>query len=310
MATIAWIGLGHMGTPMSAHLVAAGHTVRGFDLNPTACADASARGVTIVNSLVEAVEGAEAVFTSLPMPEHVRAVYDGDAGIWAHANPDALLMDTSTVDVETSRWCHTGSGRAGFSFVDAPISGGTAGAEAGTLTFMLGGEEASVARAETLVAPMAGAVIRCGGAGAGIAAKLVNNMMLMIDVLAVAEGSQLAEALGLDARVFWEVTNVSSGGSWPQQKWYPVPGVVPTAAANHNFDASFSGNLARKDVSLAVRAGEVTGVPLPAATLVLSQLARLAEEGLGEKDCTLITKYAAPGGILAGYDPGRDHLRT
>lgn len=305
MATIAWIGLGHMGVPMSAHLVAAGHTVQGFDLSEHACAAAAAQGITVADSLADAVRGAEAVFTSLPMPEHVRAVYDGEGGIWALADRGALLLDTSTVDVETSRWCHDGSRRAGFAFVDAPISGGTVGAESGTLTFMLGGDGAHVARAEAYVAAMAGSTVRCGGAGNGIAAKLVNNMMLMIDVLAVAEGSQLAERLGLDAKTFWEVANVSSGGSWPQQKWYPVPGVVASAAANHNFDASFSGNLARKDVALAVQAGETTGVQLPAATLVLSQLARLVEEGLGEKDCTLITKYAAPGGRLAGYDPQR-----
>ena len=305
MATIAWIGLGHMGTPMSAHLVAAGHTVKGFDLSEHACAEAAQQGVTIAATMADAVRGAEAVFTSLPMPEHVRAVYDGDGGVWALADHGALLLDTSTVDVETSRWCHEGSKRAGFAFVDAPISGGTVGAEAGTLTFMLGGEDAHVARAEAYVAAMAGSTIRCGGAGNGIAAKLVNNMMLMIDVLAVAEGSQLAARLGLDAKTFWDVANVSSAASWPQQKWYPVPGVVASAAANHNFDASFSGTLAKKDVSLAVQAGEAAGVQLPAAALVLSQLARLVDEGLGEKDCTQNTKYTVPEGQLAGYDPQR-----
>jgi 3-hydroxyisobutyrate dehydrogenase len=301
MSTIAWIGLGHMGAPMSGNLVAAGHTVRGFDIAPASVAAAAERGVTGVGSIAEALEGAEACFTSLPMPQHVRGVYDGPDGIWAHASADTLLMDTSTVDVETSRWCHTESAARGFRFVDTPVSGGTAGAEAHTLTFMLGGQADDVERARDYVQPMAGSVIACGGDGAGIAAKLVNNMMLFVSMMGVAEGSQLAEQLGLDATVFWNVANVSSGGSWPQRTWYPVPGVVDTSPANHGFDATFSVDLARKDCALAVQAGTQTGVHLPAATLALSQLDQLIEEGLGGKDCTLVTKFASPDGTLRGW---------
>ncbi len=306
MSTIAWIGLGHMGEPMAAHLVAAGHTVRGVDLNPAAAAAAAARGVNVVSSVAEALDGADACFTSLPKPEHVRAVYGGPDGIFVHADASTLLLDTSTVDVETSRWCHSEATASGHTFVDAPISGGTAGAEAHTLTFMLGGEEADVARASALVAPMAGSVIACGDAGSGIAAKLVNNMMLFISVMAMSEGSQLAENLGLDAQVFWDVANVSSGSSWAQRTWYPVPGVVEKAAANRNFDATFSVDLARKDCGLAVQAGEATGVPLAAARLALSQLDQLIAEGLGEKDCTLVARFASPDGTLRGYDPTQD----
>ncbi|MEU1973402.1 NAD(P)-binding domain-containing protein [Microbacterium sp. NPDC019599] len=306
MSTIAWIGLGHMGAPMTANLVAAGHTVRGVDLNPAAAEAAASRGVTVVSSIAEALDGAEACFTSLPMPQHVRGVYDGPEGIWAHAAPGTLLLDTSTVDVETSRWCHDESEARGFVFVDSPISGGTAGAEAHTLTFMLGGRSEDVERAKELVAPMAGNVIACGAATAGISAKLVNNMMLFIAVMATAEGSQLAEQLGLDQKVFWEVANASSGGSWPQRVWWPVPDVVPSAAANRNFDATFSVDLARKDCSLAVQAGQATGVHLPAAQLALSQLDELVDRGLGGKDCTLVTLFATPDGVLRGYDPSHD----
>ncbi len=226
MSTIAFIGLGHMGAPMSAHLVAAGHTVRGVDLNPAAAASAAGRGVQIVASVAAALDGADAVITSLPKPEHVRAVYGGADGILAHAAASTLLLDTSTVDVETSRWCHREAADRGLAFVDAPISGGTAGAEAHTLTFMLGGDTADVERARGIVAPMAGNVIACGEAGAGIAAKLVNNMMLFISVMAVSEGSQLAEQLGLDPQVFWDVARVSSADSWALRTWYPVPGIV------------------------------------------------------------------------------------
>lgn len=305
MSTIAWIGLGHMGLPMTTHLVAAGHTVRGVDLNPEAAAAAAANGVTVVASVADALDGADACVTSLPMPAHVRAVYDGPDGIWSNATPATLLLDTSTVDIDTSRWCHDRSAERGFAFVDAPISGGTAGAAAQTLTFMLGGRAADVERVEALVAPMAGKVIACGEATAGIAAKLVNNMMLFIGVMAAAEGSQLAEQLGLDQRVFWEVASVSSGSSWPQRTWYPVPGVVATAAANRNFDATFSVDLARKDCGLAVQAGEGAGVHLPAASLALSQLDQLVAEGLGHKDCTLVTRFAAADGALRGWDPSR-----
>ena len=306
MSVIAFIGLGHMGIPMTANLVAAGHTVRGVDVNPAAADAAAQRGVTVAASIADALAGADACVTSLPMPQHVRAVYDGPDGIWAHAAAGTLLLDTSTVDVETSRWCHDESAARGFAFVDSPVSGGTAGAEAHTLSFMLGGAPEEVARAKDIVAPMAGNVIECGAATTGIAAKLVNNMMLFIGVMAVAEGSQLAERLGLDPQVFWNVANVSSGESWPQRVWYPVPGVVASAAANRNFDATFSVDLARKDCALAVQAGKDTGVPLAAATLALSQLDALVSEGLGHKDCTLVTRFATPDGVLRGYDPARD----
>lgn len=303
MSTIAWIGLGHMGLPMSGHLVAAGHAVRGVDLSPEARAAASERGVDVVDTVAEAVRGADACITSLPRPEHVRAVY---AEIFALASPGALLLDTSTVDTETSRWCHEEAERRGLAFVDSPISGGTAGAAAHTLTFMLGGRPENVRRAAELVAPMAGSVIACGEPGAGIAAKLVNNMMLFIGVMAMSEGSQLAEQLGLDARVFWEVVSASSGSSWPVKTWYPVPGVVDSAAANRNFDATFSVDLAQKDCRLAVQAGEATGVHLPAAQLALRQLDALVAEGLGGKDCTLVARFASPDGTLRGYDPALD----
>jgi 3-hydroxyisobutyrate dehydrogenase len=310
MSVIAWIGLGHMGLPMSGHLVAAGHEVRGVDVNPASLDAAAARGVRVVDSVAAALDGAEACFSSLPKPEHVRSVYGGPDGVFAHAAAGTLLLDTSTVDTETSAWCHSEAEGRGLAFVDSPISGGTAGAAAHTLTFMLGGRPDHVERAAALVAPMAGAVVACGGPGAGIAAKLVNNMMLFISVMAMSEGSQLAEQLGLDAQTFWKVASASSGSSWPVRTWYPVPGVVDSAAANRNFDATFSVDLALKDCGLAVQAGESAGVHLPAARLALSQLTQLAEEGLGDKDCTLVARFASPDGTLRGYDPARDAPRA
>lgn len=304
MATIAWIGLGNMGGPMAGHLAASGHIVRGVDPVAEARTAAAERGVQITDSIVEAVYGVDAVFTSLPRNEHVREVYGGDAGIWATAPTSALLLDTSTVDVATSRWCHEGSAERGFRFVDSPISGGIAGAAAGTLTFMLGGEEAAVAEAATLVEPMAGHVFTVGGPTMGIAAKLANNLMLFVSLLGVAEGTQLAVELGLDPETFFKVASVSSGDSWPLRTWYPVPGVVSTSPANRNFDASFTTQLAEKDLSFALAASEHAGLEMPAARIALEQFARLIDEGYGAKDCSLVVKYVPADGRIEGFDPG------
>jgi 3-hydroxyisobutyrate dehydrogenase len=301
MAVYGWIGLGNMGGPMTANLVAAGHQVKGYDLNPDACAAAEGHGVDIVGSIAEAAQGSDAVFTMLPKGEHVRAVYEGENGIWAHASDQTLLLDSSTVDIETSRFCHEGSNARGLKFVDAPVSGGISGAAAATLAFMVGGSPEHTAAAVEHIKPMAGKTIVAGAATAGIAAKICNNMMLFIDLMAAAEGSQLAEKLGLDPKVFWEIASVSSGRSWAQQTWYPVPGVIDTAAANNNFDATFRVDLARKDIGLALDAGEMTGVKLPAATLAREHFDALINEGLGEKDCSLIVKNVSPNGTVAGY---------
>lgn len=300
MAVYAWVGLGNMGGPMTANLVKAGHTVRGVDLDPGAKGAAAEAGVQIVESIADAVAGADAVFTMLPKGEHVRAVF---ADILASADVSTLLIDSSTVDIETARYCHQSAAAAGFRFVDAPVSGGISGAAAGTLCFMLGGEESAVQAAATFVEPMSGKTIVAGGATAGIAAKICNNMMLFIDLMAASEGSQLAEHLGLDPQVFWEIASVSSGRSWAQQTWYPVPEVVPTSAANHNFDATFRVDLARKDIGLALDAGKSTGVKLPAAALAQAHFDALISEGLADKDCSLIVKQISPDGTVRGYTP-------
>ncbi|SDR67613.1 NAD(P)-dependent oxidoreductase [Agrococcus carbonis] len=302
MTSIAWIGLGNMGSRMSSHLVSAGHDVRGYDVVDALRAAAADHGVHAVGSIAEAVEGAEVVILSLPKGEHVRSVLADPDGVFDHAAPGTLILDTSTVDIETSRWSHGEAGSRGFRFVDSPISGGTQGAEAGTLTFMLGGDEADVADAREVVLPMAGNVMVVGEATHGIAAKLVNNMMLGISILGMSEGAQLAQQLGLDAKAFFDVARVSSGDSWALRTWYPVPGVVPGAAANHNFDASFSAMLCHKDITLAVAGAEAAGVRVPAATLIRDQLQRLLDDGLGGKDCTLVVRETSPDGTVAGWD--------
>ena len=303
MATIAWIGLGNMGSRMSAHLISAGHIVVGVDPSPAALEQAVAAGVTPAATVAEAVASADAVITMLPKGEHVRHVYAGAEGVWENAQEGAVLFDSSTVDIETSTWCHAGSRERGFAFVDAPVSGGTAGAADGTLAFMLGGDPGHVARVSDLIEPMAGNIFATGGPTTGIAAKIANNMMLFIAQQACAEGSQLALQLGLDPQVFWDVVSASSGRSWAQQTWYPVPGIVERAAANQNFDATFSAELARKDIGLAVQAGADLGVALPGAQVAMAQFDRLIAEGLGHKDSSLVVKYSSPDGAVAGYTP-------
>lgn len=305
MTTITWIGLGHMGNPMSANLAKAGYEVRGHDVSADAMAAARDRGVQTFDTLEEALQGADVVFTMLPKGEHARAVYLGDSGVIALAPEDALLIDSSTIDVETAEELHRAAEDAGFRFVDAPVSGGISGAAAATLTFMVGGKPDVVEQARTFIEPMARKIVATGHAGTGQAAKIVNNMMLFICLEACAEGSVLADRLGLDPQVFWDIASVSSGNSWALQTWYPVRGIVDSAAANKNFEATFSAALAAKDAGLALMAGEQTGVELPAAKLVAERLQQLIDEGLGDKDCSLITKYAAPDGKIPGWDPDK-----
>lgn len=290
MAKIAWIGLGHMGGPMTANLVKAGHEVRGFDLNPEANDAAAATGVHIAADIAEAVQGAEAVFTMLPKGEHVLAVYTQPGGVLETTDTSAFLIDSSTIDIASARSLHQLARENGFRFVDAPVSGGISGAAAATLAFMVGGEPDHVEAACAFIEPMASNIIRTGGATSGQAAKICNNMMLFINLAGCAEGATLAARLGLDAKTFWEVASVSSGDSWALRTWYPVPRIIPTSAANRNFDATFTAELAHKDIGLALSAGRETGTDLPFAELAQSQVDELRTRGFGAKDCSLIVK--------------------
>ena len=294
MAKIAWIGLGNMGVPMVGHLVRAGHDVSGFDISEAAMSRAREVGVRTASSIREACAEAQVVFTMLPKGEHAIDVYTGDDGVFDTAQPGTLLIDSSTIDVESAGRLHEQALKAGFTFIDAPVSGGISGAAAGTLTFMLGGEETAVASAKEYIEPMAGNIFHAGAAGSGQAAKIVNNMMLMISLQGAAEGAVLARKLGLDAQTFWNIAAVSSGESWAMRTWYPVPGVVDTAAANNEFRATFSAMLAHKDVGLAMQAAEISGVDLPAAKTAFNSLEQLLEDGFAERDCSMIIRTIDP----------------
>ena len=290
MTTVAWIGLGNMGSRMAAHLVQAGHEVRGYDVSADAAAQAREAGLTTVESIADAVTGADAVFTMVPKGEHARAVYLGDDGVLAHADAAAILVDSSTIDIATAQELHDAAREKGLTFVDAPVSGGISGAAAGTLTFMVGGEPAAVERATTFIEPMAGNVIATGKATTGQAAKICNNLMLGINIAATCEGAVLADRLGLDRKLFWDIAHVSSGDSWALRTWYPLPGIVDTAASNTDFAPTFSTAMMLKDIDLALAAARQTDTPLDFGELMGARLRQIAEAGYEQKDCTAVVK--------------------
>jgi 3-hydroxyisobutyrate dehydrogenase len=290
MAVVGWIGLGNMGGPMSANMVKAGHHVRGFDLSPQALEAAEQAGVQVVASIAEAVQGADVVFTMLPKGEHARAVYLSEDGVLAHADTGTLLIDSSTIDIESAQALHDAAAAGGFRFVDAPVSGGISGAQAGTLTFMIGGEPGAVSDAGAFIEPMSGNIIPTGGATTGQAAKICNNLMLFIDLAGVSEGAVLADRLGLEPQVFWDIASVSSGDSWALRTWYPVEGIVSTAAANNDFAPTFTAELAKKDIGLAVAAARATETPLEIGEHVMQLFQRVIDAGQARKDCSIIVK--------------------
>lgn len=285
---IAWIGLGNMGEPMAARLVEAGHTVAGFDLSQEARDRAAERGVTPAESAVAAAKDAEIVFLMLPNGKLVNKVLT--EGVLDAALPGAVFVDSSTTDINDAIANHDLVVDTGRRFYDAPVSGGVSGAAAGTLTFMIGATADEVADIAPVIDVLAGSVFHLGREGLGQAAKIVNNMMLGISLAGVVEGAVLADRLGLDAAQFYDLAKVSSGDSWPLRTWYPQPGVVETAGVNRDFNGGFAVDLIKKDLSLALAAGESTGTPLPHATAVAEAMTRLSEAGHGARDCTILVR--------------------
>ena len=257
MAAIGFIGLGNMGAPMAANLVRAGHAVRGFDPVPAARDAAAAAGVSIAGSAADAVSAAEIVITMLPAGPHVLAAY---ADLVAAARAGTLFIDCSTIDIADARVAHALAATAGFAALDAPVSGGTAGAAAGTLTFMVGGDPRTFDRATPILAAMGRKSVPCGGPGAGQAAKACNNMILGISMIAVSEAFVLAEALGLSHQALFDVASASSGQCWSLTSYCPVPGPVPASPANDGYRPGFAAALMLKDLRLATAAAERAGV--------------------------------------------------
>jgi 3-hydroxyisobutyrate dehydrogenase len=260
MSTVAFLGLGHMGGPMAANLVAAGHTLRGFDPVAALSAAAAEKGAQVFGSGADAVAGADVVITSLPNGDVVKACY---AEVLPAAKEGALFIDTSTISVDDARTIHAQATDGGFAQLDAPVSGGVKGATAGTLAFMVGGEDAAVERARPVLEPLAGKIIHCGASGTGQAAKLCNNMVLAVQQIAVGEAFVLAEKLGLSAQSLFDVITGATGNCWAVHTNCPVPGPVPTSPANNDFKPGFATALMNKDIGLAMDAVGSTGSSAP-----------------------------------------------
>jgi 3-hydroxyisobutyrate dehydrogenase len=260
MTTIAFIGLGNMGNPMAANLVKAGHAVQGFDLVPDNLAKAHEHGVTVMANAGAAAKGAEVIITMLPAGKHVVSVYEAIAP----ALPERTLMiDSSTIDIESARKAHGIAARQNLLSVDAPVSGGTGGATAGTLTFMAGGSKEAFAKAQPILKPMAGRIVHCGDAGAGQAAKICNNMILGVSMIGVAEAFVLAEKIGLSHQALFDVASTSSGQCWALTTYCPVPGPVHSSPANRDYQPGFAAALMLKDLKLAQEAAQAAGAVTP-----------------------------------------------
>ncbi|QRI64000.1 3-hydroxyisobutyrate dehydrogenase [Shinella sp. PSBB067] len=285
MSSIAFIGLGHMGGPMAANLVKAGHAVRGFDLSAASLDLARENGVATVASIGEAVSGADLVITMLPAGTHVLSVWQELVAI---VPSGTLLIDCSTIDMASARKAHALAEAHGCPALDAPVSGGTGGASAGTLTFMVGGDAGVFAGAKPVFEAMGRKIIHCGGASAGQAAKICNNMILGISMVAVGEAFVLGERLGLSHQALFDVASVSSGQCWSLTTYCPVPGPVPTSPANHDYEPGFAAALMLKDLKLSQAAADDTGVTTPLGAKAAALYQRFADEGLGEKDFSAI----------------------
>ena len=288
MARVGFIGLGNMGSGMAANLAKAGHEVVAFDLSQDALDRAKVNGCTIAASAEAAVANAEAVVTMLPAGKHVADVYR--CSVLANAPKSAILMDCSTIDVATAKAVEGDAQAAGFTMVDAPVSGGIAAAEGGTLTFMVGGSTDGFERARPFLEQMGKAVIHAGDAGAGQAAKICNNMLLGATMAATCEAFVLAQKLGLDPQKFFDISSKASGQSWSMTSYCPVPGVGPETPADRNYDGGFAASLMLKDLKLAMAAAQEVGAYTPMGGEAEELYQRFVDRGGAGKDFSALIK--------------------
>lgn len=291
MAKIGFVGLGNMGLPMAQNLIKAGHPVCGYDLSTAALDQLSAAGGIAVRSLDVASMGVDLIITMLPAREQVREVYLGQGGVLASAAPGTLLIDCSTVDVETARAVAAAAKVNELEMLDAPVSGGVAGAQAATLTFMVGGGDKAFERAKPVLEAMGKNIVLAGAAGSGQAAKICNNMILGISMIAVCEAFVLAEKLGLDPLKLFEISAQSSGQCWSLTSYCPVPGPVPASPANFDYQAGFTATMMLKDLKLAQDAARLTRAVSPLGAGAAAVYQRFVEEGGGAADFSGIIRF-------------------
>jgi 3-hydroxyisobutyrate dehydrogenase len=288
MATIGFIGLGNMGGPMAANLVKAGHKVVAFDLVEASRHQAKGDGATIAESGAAAVKDADVVITMLPAGKHVLSVW---TDVLPSITKGALIIDCSTIDVESAKQAHALAEKYGIGSVDAPVSGGTGGAKGATLTFMCGGDDKAFAAAKPVLEKMGKKIVHCGGAGAGQAAKICNNMILGISMIAVSEAFTLAEKLGLSHQALFDVASTSSGQCWSLTSYCPVPGPVPTSPANNDYKPGFASVLMVKDLTLAQDAAKAAGAATPLGKHAQEIYQAFDAAGHGEVDFSGIIQH-------------------
>jgi 3-hydroxyisobutyrate dehydrogenase len=291
MARIGFIGLGNMGLPMAQNLIKAGHAVTGLDISKAQIDKLVEAGGKAAGSVRDAASGVDIVITMLPAGAQVRDVYLGNDGVVATASQGALLIDSSTIDVETARAMSNVAQGNGLAMLDAPVSGGVGGAQGGTLTFMVGGPDAAFERAKPILEQMGKTIVHAGGAGNGQAAKICNNMILGVSMIAVSEAFVLAEKLGLDAQKLFDISSKSSGQCWSMTSYCPVPGPVPASPANRDYQAGFTAAMMLKDLKLAQDAAKTTGTATPLGADAAKLYGQYVESGEGGRDFSGIIRY-------------------
>jgi 3-hydroxyisobutyrate dehydrogenase len=291
MAHIGFIGLGNMGGPMAVNLVKAGHRVTGFDVTAAAVDKFKSAGGTATVNAGDVAKGAEVIVTMLPAGAHVREIYLGSNGLIEKAAPGTLLIDSSTIDVETARQVAAEAAKKGLPMLDAPVSGGVGGATGGTLTFMVGGSDDAFAKAKPFLEKMGKTIVHAGGPGNGQAAKICNNMILGISMIAVSEAFVLGEKLGLDPQRLFDISSKSSGQCWSMTSYCPVPGPVPASPANRDYQAGFTAAMMLKDLKLAQDAAKAAGAKTPLGADAAKLYADYAGSGQAAKDFSGIINF-------------------
>ncbi len=290
MKQISFIGLGHMGHPMVCNLLKAGFKVKVFDVQQSAMQSLTAQGAETAKSKAECAQGADVIFTMLQTGQQVKDVCLGPDGLFAHAKPGTLFIDCSSIEITTTRELHKTAQDINIAMLDAPVSGGVAGATAGTLTFMVGGREEHFALAKPLFEKMGKKIVHAGKAGDGQAAKICNNLILGISMIAVSEAFTLGEKLGLDPKKFFEISSNASGQCWSMTSYSPVPGLVPSAPSNQDYKPGFMAKMMLKDLRLGQHAAESVNASVPLGAQAAELYALFVNQGNGEMDFSAIIK--------------------
>lgn len=293
MTTIGFIGLGHMGNPMVRNLLKANFKVKIFDVVPAAMQALTADGATLTHSISEVVKDSDVIFTMLQTSEQVSDACLNPNGIFVHAKKDMLYIDSSSIDITVTQKLHEEAKARGIAMLDAPVSGGVAGASAATLTFMVGGDEKNFERAKSILEKLGKKIVYTGAAGSGGAAKICNNLLLAISMIGVCEAFSLAEKLKLDPKKFFEISSNASGQCWSLTSYCPYPNILPSVPSSHNYEPGFMAKMMLKDLRLAEDAAESVDALIPLGEAATELYEIFVNEGFGEKDFSGIMEWVA-----------------